>query len=465
MSHAATLPAAQTDAGKQRLFWLTTVALAAIFFYKNHHLTVSQYEMWVPWTDGETFTTAGGNTLKGLALSLVGLLGLGLLLRKDGRRLSLASPLGALMIGYLLWCIASVGWSVDPGNSLRHLAVFVFCFIGALGISRQFEARDLVRMTLVVYSVYFLIGLACELALGTFRPWADGYRFAGTLHPNAQGADLGVLCLSAFAMSRMVDDRKRRWYLIWLGVAFAFVLLTKSRTSAAACVASALAIWGLDVSGRAKVYTVLAISWCVGMAALWAYLLGVDVVGDLGQAAMLGREEESSALTGRIPIWQELMSYVCARPWVGYGYEAFWTPEHIEDLSDALHWVFREAHSTYVETLLGVGFIGAFLLLSCVLTALYLAAKRHRQTGDPAYAFVVGFLVFSMTTGIMESGSVSASFETTMAGSALAMLAFQRSKSATATAPAPAPAPAPTRGWHSSEGFSLGHNPALPRVS
>jgi len=418
-----------TDEQRQshnRLLWLTAAILGAIFFYKNHSLTVSQYEMWVPWTDGENFKTAGGNVLKGLALSLTAVLGGFLLVRKEGQRLRLGSPLGVLIIVYFLWCGTSVLWSIDRGATVRHMAVFTFCFIAAIGIARQFRPRDIVLMTVIVYSGYFLIGVVCEFGLGTFRPWAAGYRFAGTLHPNAQGANLGLLCVAAFTLSRTVEARHRRRLLALVAVAFLFLLLTKSRTSAAACLAAGCAVWCLDVSPRARVVSGVGTAWIAGFAALLALILGYDVINDVTEAAMLGRGEESMALTGRIPIWTELMRYVWERPLAGYGYEAFWTEWHIEDLSEQLHWVFREAHSTYVETLLGVGIVGAILLSMTVLTALWVAAVRHRQTGDPACAFVFGFIVFLMTTGVMESGSVIASFETTMAGSAMAMLAFRR---------------------------------------
>lgn len=424
MSDSAILTTEPRSA-RNGLLWLTAAVVGAAFFYKNHSLTVSQYEMWVPWTDGEDFTTAGGNVFKGLVLSSIAVLGAYLLVRKDGQPMRFNSPLGALMIAFFCWSGLSVLWSIDPGATVRHMAVFTFCFIAAMGIARQFQPRDVVLMTVVVYSVYFLIGLCCELGLGTFRPWAAGYRFAGTLHPNAQGANLGLLCVGTFALSRMLESRKRRWLLAWCAFVFVFLLLTKSRTSVGACLAAALAVWCLDVSARTKLITGLGGVWLIAAAALLAFFLGYDVVERVTGAAMLGRGEESMALTGRIPIWNELMGYVWERPLAGYGYEAFWTPIHIEDLYERLHWVFREAHSTYVEMLLGLGLIGACLLLASVLVALWQSARLHRRTGNPACAFLVGMLAFLMTTGLMESGSVVASFETTMAGSTMAMLAFR----------------------------------------
>lgn len=438
------------------LLWLTAAVVGVIFFYKNHNLMVSRYVMWVPWTDGEEFTTAGGNVLKGLALSLIAVLGAYLLVRKDGQPLRFNSPLGALMIAFLAWCGMSVLWSIDRGATTRQMAVFIFCVIGAVGIARQFRLKDLVVLIVCVYSSYFLIGLACELGLGTFRPWAGDYRFAGTVHPNAQGANLGLLCVATFALSRMVDSRKQRWMLAWIAFVFLFLLLTKSRTSLAACLVAALAVWCLDVSARTRLIAGLGGIWVIAAAALLAFLLGYDVVEDVTGAAMLGRQEESMALTGRIPIWTELMTYVRERPLMGYGYQAFWTPIHIEDLSERLHWVFREAHSTYVEALLGVGLIGALLLLSTVLMGLWQAAVRHRQTGDPTYAFLIGFLTFLMTTGAMESGSIAVSFETTMAGSALAMLAFRRRSVASAAA-------AVGKSWTpNADGWPVGYEQPMP---
>ena len=47
-----------------------------MFFFVAHNFQVSQYERFAPWSDAEEGTLeAGQNVAKGLALSLIGLLG------------------------------------------------------------------------------------------------------------------------------------------------------------------------------------------------------------------------------------------------------------------------------------------------------------------------------------------------------------------------------------------------------
>ena len=57
---------------------------------------------------------------------------------------------------------------------------------------------------------------------------------------------------------------------------------------------------------------------------------GFDAIEDI---ANLGRERQWIAnLTGRTEIWHDLMPDIYARPWLGYGYESFWTPARLEKL-------------------------------------------------------------------------------------------------------------------------------------
>jgi exopolysaccharide production protein ExoQ len=104
----------------------------------------------------------------------------------------------------------------------------------------------------------------------------------------------------------------------------------------------------------------------------------------------------SSTLTDRTEVWAALLPYAMKRPFLGYGFGGFWTPAtkaffHIDG-----------AHSGYLDTLLGVGFLGL------ALTALFfIAAARnsHRLLGTDFEwgAFGVSFLVIALVHNIAES--------------------------------------------------------------
>lgn len=411
----------------RRLWWLTVVVIGAVFFFVAHNFQVSRYEGFAPWSDSEGSPEAGRNVAKGLALSLVGLLGAYLFLRRDGRPIRLTGWLPALVLGCLAWAAASVLWSIDPGMTLRRLAVLMFCTLGAAGIARQFRPRDVALMALAISGVYLLLGVAAEAALGTFRPWSPGDRFAGTVHPNTQGAHLVVFCLAAFCLAKWRgfsenDTRARAWLWALFAVGLVFLLLTKSRTSCATLAIALAVLWLLDVSLRTRVLVVLGAGLVLCAAALTSTLFGLDMDDQFVEIAMLGRQEESAALTGRIPIWTELLGYVRARPLQGYGYKSFWTTKHIEAISDDMQWPLREAHNAYLDGVLSVGLIGVAVFFAAVFAGLRRAAVAYRKSGDPGFALTLCLLVACTVSACLESGMMSPNFITLMAGSGIAQL-------------------------------------------
>ncbi len=414
-----------TNATDLRLLWLAIVLLGAVFFFVGHDVQVSRFESFAPWSDSDGSMESGGNAAKGLALSLIGIFGLYLILRRDGRPLRWTGWLPAAIVFYVAWSAASILWSSDPGLSCRKLAVLMFCVFGALGFARQFRLRDIVLIAVVVPAAFLAVGIAAELALGTFRPWLAGYRFSGTVHPNTQGAHLTVLCLASFCLacfSRRGETRLQPLFWTLFAIGLVFLLLTKSRTSCAALTVSLAALCLISVSGRTRLLAISAAGFLVFFAALFVSLFGLENDETVSQAVMLGRQEESAKLTGRIPIWKELLGYVGARPLQGYGYEAFWTEKHIEEVSGEMQWPLREAHNAYLDSALSVGLIGTAALMLIVSLGLYRAASVFRSTAAAGAALTFCLLIFVVLNACLETGLVSPNFVTLIVGSGIAQL-------------------------------------------
>ena len=84
------------------------------------------------------------------------------------RRVRVQGLTGALALVFLGWALVSVVWSHEPLITLRKQAVLGSLAIGALGVARCFSLRTIVRFTLFAAGGLFLLGVASELALGTF---------------------------------------------------------------------------------------------------------------------------------------------------------------------------------------------------------------------------------------------------------------------------------------------------------
>jgi O-antigen ligase len=418
------MPDANACPGNRHLLALTILLLGSVFFFVVHDLQVSRYERFARWSDSDGGALeAGGNVAKGIALLTIGALGAYLLLLRNGRPARLSGWLPLMMFVYLAWALASVLWSADPGLSLRRLAVLMSCVVGAAGIARQFRPRDVALIAAAIATSYLLVGLAAEMALGTFRPWSSGYRFAGSIHPNSQGANLAVLSLAAFCLARNATQRRAAWWTLF-AVAVAFLLLTRSRTACAALIAGLIAVQWAGASGRGKLSALLLAAFAIATAAWIGALLGSDADQRVLKMAMLGRAEESEAFTGRLPIWAELGNYVRKRPLQGYGYASFWTAEHIEAVSEELQWPLREAHNAYLDTVLSIGALGAAILLTVVALAFRAAIRAFRLSGDAGFAFTLGLLAFCLVDSCMESGMGDPNLTTLLAGAGIVQLVF-----------------------------------------
>lgn len=381
-------------------------------------------------------STQSGNLVRQLAFTSLAVLGAACLIWKAGPRFRIDPKLAAVMSAFLACCLASILWTSDVGLTIRRSIVLMFCFVGALGLSRQLSARELGLLVLVVSGAYGFGGIVVELALGTFQPWRGDYRYCGTAHPNLQGLYCAAACITAVCFAHR-DHPRRKMLLIVAGIAFTLLLLTKSRSSCIACAAALLTLWMLRTTWTSRLSAALSLTWATCLALLMIHLGGF-VVGDrVADALLLGRSEHAGTLTGRVPLWFELLGYIEHRSLLGYGYGAFWTPDRIEEISSRLYYGFSEAHSAYLETILSIGIVGAAALLMTLLLAVFRATSLHRATNDAGCAFIVCLAVIALVHSLVESTFARPYFMSFALVCGCTHLAFWGLKSSRIERPAP----------------------------
>jgi exopolysaccharide production protein ExoQ len=317
-------------------FYAAAFVVGIVFFLTEHNVNISLAEAYTQSADEMELTAAGGNLLRRVALP--GLAGLGLFLVAVARQpLHLNRWLAVPLVAYLLVAGSSCLWAVDPGLSLRRVIVLACAVVGAAGIASRFSMRELCQLALLVFGVLILVGVLAELRLGTFRPWAAAYRFAGSVHPNTQGAYCTVMALAALG----VAGSGSKWRGPLWGLAAAsvlLILLTKSRTSSVASLLAIGSVLAVQTTLRWNLAAALALAWAASGAAWLLMACGYDPLIEFREGLLLGRSEDADTLSGRAFIWPLVGHYIRLRPWLGYGYESFWNPPNIDLISDELGW-------------------------------------------------------------------------------------------------------------------------------
>lgn len=362
---------------------ITLVAtIFAAFFIVEHSLTASltsERADDVGFVDEDLDAgTETGSMLRKIGFLSLGAIGLACL-SYSGSPLNWRSLVTWLVASFGAWLALSLLWAADFGLCARRVFVVATMAAGVAATLRLFDPQATARLIGGTSLAFVGLGLVCELGLGQFRPWSGDYRLSGTTHPNT----LGVLCAFAtfFAMAKAAASRKfrTRWIVI-AALTLIALYLTKSRTALAATMIALGVLWTLRASWAWRLgLTAMSIS-LLAATILGSLIFQIDAVSGAIDAALLGRSEEVTTLTGRTPLWAELNRDISERPLAGYGFGSFWTPDVLYRVKQNQGWQIPHAHSGYYETLLNLGSIGLGLVVIATLSAAIRAARRDSST-------------------------------------------------------------------------------------
>lgn len=409
--------------------WLWLFFISAAFFiagndwfYSLKAIDVSGTEVFGTSVDDFSRFVEQGNLLHKIVFVLLGSLSaLSLLKQGIWRGVRVNGALGWVLVIFLCWAFLSLSWSENPDLSVRKLGLLAMLVAGALAVSQRFETRQVILWVLLSTSVYLNLGIVAELQLGTFHPFSPGYRFTGTMFgPNCQSPNCILLLYAAFFLLKV----ERRWRKLLVTIvleALIFLFLTKSRTSIALGGLTLILYWCLKgpLSHEAFMAVCLA-SLCCFVALFSDFFLPI-----LDHAMALGREDtDTLTLTGRVPIWGQLLAFILRQPFTGYGYGGFWSPRHIEEVARTQEWAVVSAHSAYVDIMLDLGVVGGVAYVLIVFLGIKRALVVRKRSDDALFGFMVVVLMFAGLHGLLESAPITPGYNTFVDMVILAWLGF-----------------------------------------
>lgn len=315
-------------------------------------------------------------------------------------RLRMSSPLLWIGLAYGLMVYSSVFWSINPKHTMFKLVVLSCVGGAALGFATAFSLRQLLEWLALTCAVYLCIGLIAEISLGTFE-LRGGHRFVGTVHPNTEALFGAILCLSARLF--YCEERSKVLAVCLVCLAVFCIYITKSRTTLAAVVVSFVVMQILAARGKNRAYLILICLFLSGCLTIGSVMLSVRNTGQIGNMMAMGRTEDVGTLTGRLPLWEELLTWVEKSPILGYGYLAFWDSKRVEYLSETFSWEIPHGHNMYIDIALDVGLVGAALFVCMLCGALISGTRLYEATYKIEYAVVVGLFLCAMINGGGES--------------------------------------------------------------
>jgi exopolysaccharide production protein ExoQ len=305
----------------------------------------------------------------------------------------------------LVFVLVSAGWSDDPILSIRHgVALVLSSFFGLYFACRYSMTRQL-RLLAIVFAIVAVMSVFFEL-LGLGRAVDAGEGVHGWIGVFVQKNQLGLMMTFAaavFLRIRKSDPEYRSW--AGPGFIFALILLLLSRSAAALVILILLLIISAVLgwfrrSWRKAIAGLILLFGLIGYCAIWTVQNLVTVTEFLGK---------DPSLSGRVPLWILSITMALRRPWLGYGYDAFWRGK--EGASSAIWRVLRwdppHSHNGFLEVWIGLGIVGMLIFLSGFAVYLLRAIVLLRAGSEGEVRWPLIFLALLVLANLTGANLIS----------------------------------------------------------
>lgn len=311
-----------------------------------------------------------------------------------------------LILLLLIFPFISLFWSVRPSDTLqRAIASFGSSCFG-LYLFWRFGMTIAIRilaiaMTCAAAGSLFVSLFLPQIGLMVDETWAGAWRGL-YYHKNSLGASIALATILLTYVALTDTSIFRILALCGLGICFLLLVGSRSLTAVFAtgfCLA--LMVWGFAIQRAPRSVVVLTLIGVFGCGAILVVLMTFASIEDA--FALLGKK---AGMSGRFPLWEQVTFFIGQKPWLGYGYEAFWKEDSTETqlIAGVIKYAPFYSHNGALETLLNGGIV--LLLTVSLFMALFAWRAWAYARLHPLFfitTFPLVFIGFVILADISES--------------------------------------------------------------
>lgn len=315
-----------------------------------------------------------------------------------------------LLLVVLAMPAVSIVWSIDRGESIERVVAMLGTSLFGIYLGLRFTLGRMVFLLAIGLAVAAVLSIAVIFAVPSIGiaqdgPWAGtwiGFNF----HKNGLGATAALGCIIiGYAIT---DSRGAVRLALMAAFALAAVLLAGSYSTTAmigAASAGLLTAWTRMVQRLPREGPVLSL--LIGFGLVIA-VIGFVSMGFVETA--LNALGKRSDLSSRIPIWEIVWTYIGQRYWLGYGFEAFWTPGNpaMGQIERELYFLPFYSHNGVLETWLNGGILLVVIVAAMLLATIFRSARLAFRWRDlPVSSFLLAYCLYFVAMNFAESSILS----------------------------------------------------------
>lgn len=298
----------------------------------------------------------------------------------------------------IIFAVASVLWSFDPQITIFRSIALVGTSLFGLYFATRYSLEDQLHNLAIAFGIVIFFSFITAILIPKYGVMTGVHAGAWRgiyIHKNVLGKMM-ALSSSIFLIRANKNNYKTANYL-GLFLSISLLVLSKSSSSIGT-------------------FFFLYIIFLILRVFRWKYelmipaLLAILLVGMSGflfltenMDSLLISAGKDPSLTGRTDLWVWALDDIGKRPWLGYGYGAFW-----QDFSSkaaliryAAGWQVPSAHNGLLDLLLDLGILGVFILTLGIFRTTIQSFFLLRNTTSATYIwpllFVINMILANMT--------------------------------------------------------------------
>lgn len=257
--------------------------------------------------------------------------------------------------------VISFLWSDAPARTLSSSVGLIGTTLFGLYLATRYSLREQLELLACMYGLAIVLSILFAMALPKYGIMsgvhAGSFRGIYT-HKNVFGK---VITLGGVIFFLLAMNKQKHRLLPWCGFCLTIILLVlaKSTTALSNLMIMLVALF---------VYRTCRLRYDLMIPAIFAIAtVGVSFyMGFTENAdAWLGLVGKDTTLTGRTDMWPFVLEMIEKRPWLGYGYAAFWNGIDSESayIVRALRWPVPNSHNGLLDLWIGLGALGGVTYL------------------------------------------------------------------------------------------------------
>jgi exopolysaccharide production protein ExoQ len=302
------------------------------------------------------------------------------------------------ILALLTVAFVSTGWSQDPMITLRRAAVLFATTAFGVYFATRFDIPEQLQLLSLTCGLVICASFLCVIF---FPQYGIDHTFhygdwQGAYHQKNMLARAMVLATLVFLFVRFRSGNTLRW----IGIAGSLTLLVLSRSVTGMLVfAVILASWPLYKLFRTKFTFAAPV-----IAMVFTITAGVAALAYQALPTLLELMNRDEGLTGRVDLWNAVWLSISRKPWLGYGFNAFWQGMQGESANVmlAVGWSPAYAHNGFLDLVLDMGFVGLAIFTFGYLTLWHRAARFFSRDAGPSAAWLCIYLAFMLFNNITE---------------------------------------------------------------